>query len=204
MYFSNTHITLIITALFTAIGWGTTHIVDRLNSAPIVEFDETYYKNNTSTKHELIVTNLTSDKVFSNLEIAVHTEDELLSIIEKTNVNSDPPAWEGSSNGIISQSKKSVKFTIEKLHPRWTIHLITQYSGPGKFIVKIMSVGGDQSIYVMEKGATSFLVRNEIYMIALMIILWVIIICCIVIYSKIKLKADRTVSKIKNTNKEKF
>ncbi len=156
-------LTILLSTILAVEGWLFTHLLDQVNTSPILEY-RIEERNLNSQKREMIiqVQNLNFNKSFKNVELIIVSPQgsRILSALT-TPVE---PADDGF--GELIQTENSASFTIDQIMPNSIIRTRIQYQG-SRPNLRIKS--DQQAILMIEPGIMTSVARNQsLFLILLM------------------------------------
>lgn len=166
----------LVTILFLSIGWGLTHIVDRILQSPIIEYKLTVKECSKDWKIlSYLITNISRDKSFQGLKFSLVLEDSkkgrFLSIIGPKLY---PPIWESKSGEKPHLEPEYVEFDVKELQPNSKVGVEIKLSGD--YYPDLRFSSENQTIILLKANCETFLVKNEFYIILGLIGFWFVLI----------------------------
>ena len=159
----------LLVMLFAVLAYGLTHITDRLTSLPLIKYDINRSTEKGIYVLEYVVTNITKDKEYEELDFLIAPEEES-DTISMGICRILPPIKINSTKDIFNWDKRTVSFHLEKFQPNCT------------FLIKIkkhhsveppLRITSKSTIYLSKSSYQTYVLEHEIP------ILIVLILCCI-------------------------
>ena len=157
----------VATLLFTAIGWGATHTVDRVLKSPILEYSTTLSQGAGKSTISVRIRNISHDQIFKNLAFVFLLPPNSGKFTEAKKI-ATAPAWEGDVEP--AKADDSVEFELPFLHPNGEVELSAVYEGGQPPTVRLERADG--AVRLVKPSVETFLVRHELCVVAAMITLW--------------------------------
>jgi len=155
-------ITILLSSILAVEGWLLTHIADRINQSPLLEYRVDHEEGGEGRKLILQVQNLSRNISYKNLDIVVTAGRG--GTIESTEVVPVVPASEGDEAPV--EAKYSSRFTIPNLMPSSIVRAYIAYKGTDPFF-RLSS--NDQPIMAVQPNAETFIARHEVVLLILLI-----------------------------------
>lgn len=197
----------LLTVLLGAVAWSITHIVDRITSAPTVEYSVVIQKGfRADAPNRTIVTlqNLSSKTSFENVTVILRKKspsDVLTFIEDKSEAAPQAPMW--ASDVAIAEQPAAVAFNIPILAPHNKIVLSVEFNGSDTpaFTARTRPNSND-SILFREPSLATFLVKHETPIIALLLCLFVLAIIVLLWFEARETQARTANSEHVSTHKD--
>jgi hypothetical protein len=170
----------LLTLLFVLLGWGLTHTVDRLLDSPLIEYTVKQEAKEGSVNIEYQITNITRDKLFKGLSFLVMLPDTPKARIVKASwavlppIRLDPSAKEPDTNAM------RAIYYVPQFHPNCSIRLQVLISG--SVVPPLRFSSSDTAVMLIHSSLQTFLVRNEICILVILMATWSIAILAYGIY----------------------
>ena len=179
----------VVTLLFAAIGWGVTHIVDRVLNSPIVEYRTEVVEGSDRTTRTFVarLRNMSRDRAYTNLTVEFLLPPSSTGKFTTGTVDAKPPAAFGSRPPKMAGG--SAKFDIPALFPSWEIALIANYTGDE--IPELRLEKANPAPRLVRPSLETFLVDHEVKIILGAIVLWAGLILFLVVTRPSRRQIDR-------------
>jgi len=170
-WFTSEKLPYLLTILFSFVGWGTTHVVDRMTNTPLLEYSVTKENNNTTTKLTYCIKNIVLDKKFDDLNILFQTSDSANNGILKGTFFIPAPMKMDNENDEVTENyphEYSLKLKTLQPHTELKIEIIKK----GESVIPLRL---ESKSIVRVTGPTfqTFIINNEFSIILVLIVLWV-------------------------------
>lgn len=152
----NGKIPFLITLILAIIGWAVTHLVDRISSAPTIEFRTSTRAYTGNNIFIVQLTNLSSDHAFRNLLLQLQAPSG--GKVTGLHILPVQPAFEGDDPTHVAQSGDAW-FKFAELQPEGTFYAEATYVGdPPKVRISLPT----KSARIVAPSLETALVRNEL------------------------------------------
>ncbi|MCH8182827.1 MAG: hypothetical protein IID55_06570 [Proteobacteria bacterium] len=168
--------TIVATAFLAIVGWGITHIVDRLTESPILAYDITFNETPNGKRFKVVFRNLARNQNFANVEIVFISERE--DRFSNPKSVADPPGWDATAQ--LGPNGDSVTFKFDQFQPGWVVSAAADYTGRRKPQVRLVR-STSNPVKLVESGVTTFVIQKEMH-----ILLFVIVVALIGAFMVIK------------------
>jgi hypothetical protein len=152
----NGKIPFLFTLILTIIGWAVAHVVDRISTAPTIEFETSNRVRGSEKVFIVQLTNLSSDRTFRGLQLQLQAPTA--SKVTALYIRPVEPGFEGDEPTHVAQTGDAW-FKFAELQPEGTFFAEATYTGdPPK--VRISLENG--TARVVAPSLETFLVRYEV------------------------------------------
>lgn len=181
---------ILVTALFAAVGWGSTHIIDRIVNSPTVKYDVIIEKkekegSNVYYKTTVEIHNISLNTSFKNVEFFLRrASNSDVTFFEndksKAEVIPTPPVWAASDFGpdklpkpLANVDPRGVAFTVPSLPPNGRVNLVAYFQGTGEPVLQVRS---KTAMLLSSPSFKTWLAINEFPIIVTVIIIWALVV----------------------------
>jgi hypothetical protein len=165
--------------ILAVLAWTVTHIVDRVNQTPALEYRVSRDNFEYSKTITVYLTNITRDTDFTNVIIVLQntgdmrkkcTREKDVSVsIDCPNITPFQPADDGGDAPSIDET--SVSFIIPKMMPGSIYKITSSYTG--KEIPRIRISSSSSTIRITQRTIETIFAKNEIIILIAMVLFWI-------------------------------
>jgi hypothetical protein len=160
-----------LSVLFLAVGWSITYVAGKVEKFPLLEYHLVVSeKDNATYTYEYTITNITTDKLFKNLEFFFDYRNDAGFIIDSATFYGVPPA-SFSAEHHLSDVLYAVPITSMQPGNELVVKIVTKSS-----IEPALRFESDQEILLSEQSYLTWLYKNSLYLIFALIIVWLLLI----------------------------
>lgn len=158
---------LFTTAIIAAFGWLVTHYVDRLTTAPTVEYQISTEQRDTRFRHRYVLTNINRTTAFGPLRLSLQARPghpiigHAFRAIEPTSEGEEPK----------TQSPNSAEYTVPTLLPRGGVAVDLETASNARPTLRVSSP--TSVIRLVPTGTETWLVANELSILLFLILVWI-------------------------------
>jgi hypothetical protein len=173
----------VVTLFVGALGWFVTRNVDRLNAAPIVEYELSVAKGHggvLTVRVDLV--NLTPATAFENLQFVLRAYENNSKFTDARK-QASPPAWEGNLEA--KAAGQSATFTLAHFQPGWQIELAADCVHCRVVTFHLMSSMGP--VRLLKPCLETFFLRHETLVLGGLLLVWA---SALLLLVRLRLKSD--------------
>jgi hypothetical protein len=171
---------LVFTASLAAVGWITTHLVDRVVSTPTIEYSISKTKDGNIQSFNLVLANITRDRSFEDINIVFQSDPcksrngknlgGYVNCFSEINIIPEEPADDGLEppNSYLT----SAVLKIPKIMPGGVYNIHSRYNGNDKNITRVRLSSDKTTINFLKSGFETKIVRYEIFILIVFFIIW--------------------------------
>jgi hypothetical protein len=172
----------VVTVILAVLGWSVTHVVDRVTGNPILEYR---VESESAGREAVTIQNVTRDHTFRNLTL-VFTAD-IAGSITSVSVIPFEPAFEGDEPWLIHG--RTAQFTFPQLQPGWKFQIKLGYTGTQRPRLRFELREG--TLRATEWSLETFFLANEVCILLLILVAWVLFLLGAFLYLRPKQVAER-------------
>jgi hypothetical protein len=161
----------IVTLVIGVLGWTLSHIADRIEQSPAIKYSLTQETVGPNSWVNLDIKNITENKKFKNLTIVLAAPDK--SSFKDAQIVPRPPAFEGDAPWRLAG--RTAQFTIPAIQPGWEFHIMGEYNGTGKAVVRFISDDSESVVRAIEPSIETWLAEYESDILYGLVIVWLLV-----------------------------
>jgi hypothetical protein len=170
----------LLTLLVGLIGWGLTHIVDRLIGSPIIEYSISKDQNQDTLQLAYEIHNINRSKKFNDVDFLLRTDVPTNKFIQ-AHYRINPPMKIDETNDKFYYDSSFYEARIKQFQPDFCFKIIIKKLGKEVTPLRISSAS---PVKLTESCWETYLLKNEFHLIFFLILLWLLMLMIYIVRIK--------------------